>query len=155
VDLQLEEAFYLLGPMKDCWVGVVTCANACVRTTSAQVPALIAWLCYCSMTPPGNSQASGLHSSSLPVPGRGKQTRKSLAWADIYWKEEDDQPYTQQWAPRALGVVDMIVTKALKAHTALATRLLSLISCLIYRVWRRRTRMCQSTGAGDEGAKER
>ena len=64
--------------------------------------------------------------STQQLPSSAKKKRPT-AWAEFH--EEEERPSrTERWAPRKLGMGDMVITRTLKVHYAISVGMQILIT---------------------------
>jgi hypothetical protein len=65
--------------------------------------------------------------STQQLPNSGKKNKRPSAWAEFH-EEEERQSRTERWAPRQLGLGDMVISRTLKVHSAFSVSLQCLTS---------------------------
>ena len=65
--------------------------------------------------------------STQPLPNSGKKNKRPSAWAEFH-EEEERLSRTERWAPRQLGLGDMVISRTLKVHSAFSVSLQCLTS---------------------------
>ncbi len=63
----------------------------------------------------------------LPNSGHCKKNKRPSAWAEFH-EEEERLSRTVRWAPRQLGLGDMVISRTLKVHSAFSVSLQCLTS---------------------------
>ena len=112
--IALHESFYLLEPLDERWGKWVSWKCMCESFFSNGIcghSTLMALLYDSTLEFPSEW-------STQQLPSNGKSKKRPTAWAEFH-VEEEGPSRTERWAPRQLGLEDMVVTKTLKVHSAI------------------------------------
>jgi hypothetical protein len=106
--IELHESFYLLEPLEERWGKWVSWKCMCEGFFSNGLcghSTLMALLYDSTLEFPGEW-------STQQLPNSGKKNKRPSAWAEFH-EEEERSSRTERWAPRQLGLGDMVISRTL------------------------------------------